>query len=176
MSPSTGLLWPCGEPERERHGPDLPAGWTVAVGFDQDYWLGVHTGADINLPGEADYGQPCYAVAAGTVTSAGPLPGTWGNVILVRHATLGLWSQYAHLSAVDVAVGQVVQQGQRIGALGNGATTGHGPTVSSHLHLELRRTDIPAGRWPSGPGKLQTPAVHAYIRMNYVDPLTVLGR
>lgn len=179
MSPAAALLWPCGEPEAERHGAGLPTGWSIAIGFDAEYWLGVHTGLDINLPGQADYGKPCYAVADGVVTSAGAQRGTWGNVILIRHPSVpGLgtvWSQYAHLSAVDVAAGAIVTQGQRIGALGNGATNGHGPTVSAHLHFELRRTDLAPGRWPSGTGKSQSAAVHQFIRANYLDPLGLLG-
>lgn len=169
--PSAGMLWPVGSPESERHGPALPAGWTVAVGFAQDYWLGTHTGIDLNLPGEADYGEPCYAVADGLVTHAGPLPGTWGEVILISHPDSGVWSQYAHLSAVLVAAGQRVAQGMVIGRVGNADGR-----LAAHLHFEIRRTDIPAGRWPSGRTRSTTPAVHAYIRANYLDPATVLGR
>jgi len=168
------LVWPVGPPQ-ERVGTGLPAGWSIAVGFNADYWLGVHTGIDLNLPGESDFGQPVYAVADGVVVFAGELPGTWGRAVLIHHPHLGLWSQYAHLSAVDVAAGQHVTQGQRIGACGNGATSGHGPTVSAHVHFELRKADIPAGRWPSGLAKSQAPSVHRYIMTNYVDPVGRLG-
>lgn len=173
------LVWPVGSPAAERVGTGLPAGWDIVIGWDQDYWLGVHSGLDINLPGEADFGQPVHAVAPGTVTWAGELAGTWGNAVLIHHSNVpGIgecWSQYAHLSAVDVRVGQVVAQDQQIGRCGNGATSGHGPTVSAHLHFEIRRQNVPAGHWPSGRGKLQTPAVHAEVRRIYLDPWGKLG-
>ena len=171
------LLWPVGDPESERHGPGLPSGWSLALGFNVAYWLGLHTGVDIDQPGESDYGALCYAVADGIVTHAGPLPGTWGVVILVYHPALGLWSQYAHLSTMLIAPGERVTQGTAIGRVGNGAVpTQHGATVASHLHFELRRSDLPAGRWPSGPGRSKSAETREYIRRHYVDPMLVLGR
>lgn len=172
MSPSAEtMLWPVGSPEGERHGPALPAGWTVAIGFDAEYWLGVHTGIDLNLPGERDYGEMCYAVADGIVTHAGTLPGTWGKVVLVHHPSLGRWTQYAHLSSMSVAAGESVSQGDIIGNVGNADGK-----LSAHLHFEVRRSDLPAGRWPSGATRKKDAATHAYIRANYIDPLTLLGR
>lgn len=175
-----GLLWPVGEPESERHGVGTPAGWGIAIGFDEDYWLGVHTGLDINKPGETDLGAGVYAVADGAVVSAKAENGTWGNVIELEHRNVAgkdrLWSLYAHLGAIEVQPGQTVKQGQRIGTVGNGAVAGvHGATVSAHLHFELRRAPIAAGHWPSGKGRLQTDLVHQEIRRYYMDPINVLG-
>lgn len=168
------LLWPVGEPAGERVGTGLPAGWNIAIGYDAEYWLGVHTGLDINKPGESDFGAAVYAVAPGTVTHAGRLAGTWGNVVLIHHSNVpGIgecWSQYAHLSAVNVLAGARVEQGQAIGAVGNADGQ-----LSAHLHFELRRQDVPAGYWPSGRAKMQTPAVHATVRRVYIDPLGKLG-
>ncbi len=165
------LAWPVGPPS-ERVGTGLPAGWNIAVGFNQEYWLGVHTGIDLNMNGlpESDYGQECYAVARGVVTWSGKIAGTWGYVILIHHPHLGLWSQYAHLSGHFVGVGQVVQQGQRIGLLGNADGQ-----LSAHLHHELRQSDIFAGRWPSGKTRSKSAATHAYVLQNYVDPVGRLG-
>lgn len=175
-----GLLWPVGEPESERHGVGTPAGWGIAIGFDENYWLGVHTGLDLSKPGETDLGAGVYAVADGAVVSAKAEAGTWGNVILIEHRNVGgkdrLWSQYAHLGAIEVVAGQPVKQGERIGTVGNGSVAGvHGPTVSAHLHFELRKAPIAAGHWPSGKGRLQTTLVHEEIRRYYMDPQGVLG-
>lgn len=175
-----GLLWPVGEPESERHGVGTPAGWGIAIGFDEEYWLGVHTGLDLSMPGESDLGAGVYAVADGAVVSAKAENGTWGNVILIEHRGVGgkdrLWSQYAHLGSILVQPGETVRQGQRIGTVGNGAVSGqHGATVSAHLHFELRKAPIAAGHWPSGKGRLQTPLVHEEIRRYYRDPAGLLG-
>lgn len=175
-----GLLWPVGEPEAERHGVGTPAGWGITIGFDEDYWLGVHTGLDLSKPGETDLGAGVYAVADGAVVSAKAEAGTWGNVILVEHRNVAgkdrLWSQYAHLGTIDVLPGQTVKQGQRIGTVGNGSVAGvHGATVSAHLHFEIRKAPITAGHWPSGKGRLQTTLVHEEIRRYYMDPAGVLG-
>lgn len=172
--PAAELLWPVGEPERERHGNGLPAGWTISIGFDREYWLGIHTGLDLDLPGESDYGAACYAVADGTVTHVGRLPGTWGKVILLEHRNVAgfpkLWSQYAHMARTEVALGQRIRQGQRIGTVGNAEGQ-----LSAHLHFELRRSDLPAGRWPSGRSRSKSAETHAYIRQHYVDPRPLLG-
>lgn len=175
-----GLLWPVGEPESERHGVGTPAGWGIAIGFDENYWLGVHTGLDLSKPGETDLGAGVYAVADGAVVSAKAEAGTWGNVILIEHRNVGgkdrLWSQYAHVGTIEVRPGQTVRQGERIGTVGNGSVAGvHGATVSAHLHFELRRAPLPAGHWPSGKGRLQTALVHEEIRRYYRDPAGLLG-
>lgn len=175
------LLWPVGEPLAERVGTGLPAGWSVAIGYDQEYVLSpkgsrpsraVHPGLDLNRAG-GDYGQAVYAVAAGAVEWAGEAAGSWGAVVLVHHSNvpgLGeLWSQYAHLSRVDVSKGQQVAQGQILGAVGDA-----GGRFASHLHFELRRQALPAGHWPSGGGRPLDQA-HAEVRRAYVNPLGRLG-
>ncbi len=78
-------------------------------------------------------------VFAGTddLTVLGPYTGFYGNVVIVRHAGLfagrDLYTLYAHLSAIDVTVGEQLALGERVGAVGtSGAATG------SHLHFEVR--------------------------------------
>jgi hypothetical protein len=58
-----------------------------------------------------------------------------GNVVRVQHAG-GLFSQYAHLSAILIAPGQAVRRGDPIGVEGN--TGAAGP---KHLHFSLHRGD-----------------------------------
>jgi murein DD-endopeptidase MepM/ murein hydrolase activator NlpD len=54
-----------------------------------------------------------------------------GNLIVIDHGW-GVLSGYAHLSAMEVPVGQEVAEGELIGKVGNtGLSTG------SHLHWEV---------------------------------------
>jgi murein DD-endopeptidase MepM/ murein hydrolase activator NlpD len=62
----------------------------------------------------------------------------YGNAVVVRHPRLGVWSFYAHLDSVEVEEGQVVEAGQRLGAVGN-STNRRFPYMVPHLHLEVRR-------------------------------------
>ena len=60
----------------------------------------MHTGLDFR----ADTGEPARATAAGTVTIAG-WNGGYGKMVEVDHGN-GFATRYAHLSAIDVEVGQ----------------------------------------------------------------------
>ena len=87
-----------------------------------------HTGVDYPAP----MGTPVGAPAAGTVTYAGSLRGGWGNVVTIAVGS-GVRTMLAHLSRVDVAVGQRVAQGEAVGAVGS-----TGNSTGPHLHLEVR--------------------------------------
>ncbi|MFD3956569.1 MULTISPECIES: peptidoglycan DD-metalloendopeptidase family protein [Streptomyces] len=88
---------------------------------------GRHTGADFR----ASSGTPVRSVAAGVVVKAGP-GGAYGNEIVLKHAE-GRFTQYAHLSAVQVQEGAAVAHGQVIGLSGS-----TGNSTGPHLHFELR--------------------------------------
>jgi murein DD-endopeptidase MepM/ murein hydrolase activator NlpD len=85
-----------------------------------------HQGVDYR----AGYGTPVYAVANGSVTSAG-YNGGWGNQIQIKHPS-GLSTQYAHLSSISVRQGQRVKRGQVIGRVGS-----TGRSTGAHLHFGL---------------------------------------
>ena len=87
----------------------------------------MHTGLDIR----ADTGEPARATAAGTVTLAG-WNGGYGKMVEVDHGN-GFATRYAHLSAIDVEVGQTIRIGQTVGRVG---TTGR--STGPHLHYETR--------------------------------------
>ena len=95
-----------------------------------------HPGIDI----DGVTGDPVTAAGSGTVVLAGPAPSGYsgyGNVVVIDHGG-GVATLYAHLSRVDVAVGQAVQQAERIGAIG--AT---GDATGDHLHFEVRLGNQP---------------------------------
>lgn len=86
-----------------------------------------HQGLDIAAP----MGTTITAAASGTVISAGWYGG-YGNYILIDHGG-GMATGYGHCSQIFVSVGQQVQKGQAIGAVGStGASTG------PHVHFEVR--------------------------------------
>ena len=87
-----------------------------------------HTGIDLPAP----TGTPVHAAAAGRVAWAGWLWGGWGNLVTLAHGH-GVRTLYAHLSRVDVKVGQHVPVGAVLGAVG--AT---GDATGPHLHFEVR--------------------------------------
>jgi hypothetical protein len=91
-----------------------------------------HAGLDLS----GNTGAPILAAAKGQVVLAGPLQ-VHGNSVILDHG-LGVLSAYYHLSDVLVAAGQVVEQGEVLGRLGNtGLSTG------AHLHWEIRVGGIP---------------------------------
>lgn len=87
-----------------------------------------HTGIDF----AADAGTPVAAARAGRVTYAGWHPGGWGYLVTVAHGS-GLRTMSAHLSRVDVKVGDVVEAGSQVGLVGASGSA-NGP----HLHFEAR--------------------------------------
>lgn len=90
-----------------------------------------HKGFDL----AAATGTQVSAAAGGTVVHAGPA-GTYGNLVTLRHDN-GFETRYAHLSAVDVAVGDRVEIGQGVGKVGS---TGH--STGPHLHFEVRQDGV----------------------------------
>ncbi|KIQ96727.1 peptidase, M23/M37 family [Lysobacter sp. A03] len=90
-----------------------------------------HSGMDIAVP----TGTPVKAPAAGVVTFADDLYLTGGTVLL-DHGH-GVSSNFLHLSRIDVAVGDRVEQGQVIAAVG--AT---GRATGPHLHWGMNWLDV----------------------------------
>jgi murein DD-endopeptidase MepM/ murein hydrolase activator NlpD len=86
-----------------------------------------HLGVDYGAP----TGTPVRTVGEGTVDFAGWQNG-YGNVVQVQHGNERS-TLYAHLSRIDVKVGQRVEQGQHIGAVGS-----TGWSTGPHLHFEFR--------------------------------------
>ena len=89
-----------------------------------------HSGTDFR----AGDGTRVKAPNAGTVVLTGDLYFS-GNVVILDHGW-GLYSYFAHLSAIDVAEGDIVTQGQVVGKVG--AT---GRVTGPHLHWTVRLND-----------------------------------
>lgn len=85
-----------------------------------------HSGMDFS----ANVGTPVYATGNGVVRKAG-WEGLYGNCIQIDHG-FGYVTRYAHLSKIDVRVGQKVMRGETIGKVG---TTGK--STGPHLHYEV---------------------------------------
>ena len=86
-----------------------------------------HGGADYSVAG----GTPVLAAADGTVALvADQFFG--GNAVFVDHGD-GLVTMYMHMSRADVAEGQTVKRGERVGAVGS-----TGRATGPHLHFGAR--------------------------------------
>lgn len=88
----------------------------------------MHAGFDLAAPA----GTRVAAAASGEVVHAGPA-GTYGNLVRIRHDD-GFETRYAHLSRIDVQLGDRVEIGQAIGAVGS-----TGRSTGPHLHFEIRK-------------------------------------
>lgn len=103
------------------------SGYTITSRFGSR-WGSTHTGLDIAAP----TGTPIYAAASGTVTNVVYMTTSYGIHTKIQHEN-GIETLYAHCSELYVQVGQYVEQGQLIGAVGS-----TGNSTGSHLHFEIR--------------------------------------
>ena len=98
-----------------------------------------HLGVEFYNPS----GTPVLAAGNGIVVYAGddistglsPFLNFYGNLVIIEHSINPqyLYSLYAHLSKLDVRVGQVISEGEKVGEVGS-----TGASIGSHLHFELR--------------------------------------
>ncbi|MFD8901164.1 M23 family metallopeptidase [Streptomyces ardesiacus] len=110
--------------------------YTLSASFAQNggMWAHKHSGQDFAVP----IGTNVVATHGGTVVKAGGNGAgdgpAYGNAIVIKHGN-GTYSQYAHLSKINVKIGQVVKTGQSIAKSGN-----TGNSSGPHLHFEIRTT------------------------------------
>jgi len=104
---------------------------TSRMGFRKDPFTGMrayHTGIDI----ANRRGTPVYAAQHGRVVYTG-YRGNFGRTIIITHPQ-GYVTIYAHLDKIFVKRSQTVQQGDKIGTVGN-----TGRSTGSHLHFEIHQ-------------------------------------
>ena len=113
-------------------------GWvTSTFGWRRSPFTGrrqFHAGLDL----AAEPGAAFVATGAGRVVFAG-VRGALGRTVVVEHGH-GLQTTYGHAAALHVRVGQVVERGERLGAVGSsGRSTG--PHVHYGVALRGRTVD-----------------------------------
>lgn len=111
-----------------------------SYGYRSDPFTGgaaFHAGLDFPGP----MGSPIYAAAKGRVTFVGQKSG-YGNCVEVTHGN-GLMTRYGHLSGFHAHVGEEVDAGALIAAMGS-----TGRSTGPHLHFEVRVNDRPVNPRP----------------------------
>ena len=102
--------------------------WPASGGISQGYIPGIHRAIDIANRGAG----PILAADGGTVVAAGWDSSGYGNRVIVDHGN-GFSTLYAHMSALQVSVGQAVDKGGVVGQMGS-----TGRSTGIHLHFEIR--------------------------------------
>lgn len=128
---STTLRKNVGNPVASAAGGVWPTKYKMITTYFADR-SGRHAGIDF----ANDIGTPIYAYKSGKVIASG-WDGAYGNTIDIDHGN-GVVTRYAHNSKNYVKVGDTVEQGAVIAAMGS-----TGRSTGSHLHFELRINDIP---------------------------------
>ncbi|MEM9500323.1 MAG: peptidoglycan DD-metalloendopeptidase family protein [Pseudomonadota bacterium] len=106
---------------------------TSGFGYRRDPFTrraSMHKGIDF----KGAHGSPIFAAAQGEVVFSGWKSG-YGKTVEIRHDN-GMMTRYAHMSRLDVKVGQDVAAGETIGGLGS-----TGRSTGPHLHFEVRIND-----------------------------------
>ena|GEM_PF-1162083 len=133
-----------------------PTTWTTVGAFEGEPGLpAVHEGIDYVHDDETEEFVGIFAALGGTIAyvhagcpqsslfepnqSLRECGAGWGNHVVIDHGA-GAFTRYAHLDPidVDVLVGDVVTQGQRIAGMGNS-----GRSDTRHLHFELGSSSAP---------------------------------
>jgi murein DD-endopeptidase MepM/ murein hydrolase activator NlpD len=119
--------------------PPGPGTARIHAGFGS--WLGSegyprfssHRGLDV----AGRMGDDVLAAADGRVTVARDNRDLCGLIVVIDHEPHGLRTVYCHFSELAVRVGDAVERGQRIGAIG---TSGQRAWPAfEHVHLEVQR-------------------------------------
>lgn len=104
--------------------------WPAVGGYISSYfgprWGSHHNGIDIARPSNRNILATDNGVVEEVTSQSG-----YGNYIVINHNN-GYKTLYAHLSSMDVSVGDTVPQGTKIGVMGS-----TGRSTGTHLHFEV---------------------------------------
>ena len=95
-------------------------------------WGSFHDGVDLAA---IPYGTNVYSIAYGVVERAVIDDDERGKYIVIRHAD-DMFSKYAHLSDINVEIGQFINRLDMIGTVGSS-----GMSTATHLHFGLFMND-----------------------------------
>jgi murein DD-endopeptidase MepM/ murein hydrolase activator NlpD len=114
---------------------EWPVRGPITLEFGAPDWpyMAVHSGLDI----AAHSGTPVVPMMPGKVIYAGEISWGYGRHVIIDHGD-GIQSIYAHLSAIDVHVGEEVGMGQVIGMVGQ-----TGWATGPHLHFQVNVSGKP---------------------------------
>lgn len=122
-------------------GKPIRKGWiSSSYGGRVDPFTGkqaFHSGIDFS----GKKGSIIQAMADGVVIWAGKR-GNYGRLVEIDHGA-GYVTRYAHLSELNVSVGQKVGKAQAIGVMGKS-----GRATSAHLHFEVLKKGHKVNPWP----------------------------
>lgn len=101
--------------------------WPTVSRYISQYFSWYHPAIDIAVPG------PIFAADAGVVVRSGWWAGGYGFAIQIDHRN-GYATTYAHMSRLDVKVGDSVERGQTIGMMGS-----TGRSTGPHVHFTVQQ-------------------------------------
>lgn len=124
QSPDTGI-----KKEKNMFAWPVP-GFT----YISSYWGDNRNHEAIDIAGANIYGSKIVSAADGVVMSCNTSGwgGGYGNYVMIDHGN-GYATLYAHMSYVEVSLGQSVKRNQTIGYVGS-----TGDSTGPHLHFEVR--------------------------------------
>ena len=137
------------------HDPYGDMGYNPGYMADYPHLKGRHTGIDLNRGyGDADRGQPVYAISHGVVTQTGfsekVYPGYrkgWLGVVVVRYWWRWykpIYVRYAHLEwPISVSVGTFVWPRRKLGVIGNYGSD----TTGDHCHHDMKLSRLYWDEW-----------------------------
>lgn len=111
----------------------MPLENKVITSYFGERWNTKHKGIDF----AGNIGDDVNAAVNGKVIYAQYNDGGYGNLVILEHDN-NMKSYYAHMSAINVNVGDKVEKGDKIGEVGS-----TGQSTGPHLHFELRVNDEP---------------------------------
>ncbi|MDD3645996.1 MAG: M23 family metallopeptidase [Candidatus Gracilibacteria bacterium] len=147
--------------------------WGASYKYGWDVGNGGHLGTDI----ATSQGTPVYSIADGKVINA-KSDLSWGKHVTVEHTIRGkkVFSNYSHLSKLNVNVGDTVRAGTKVGEVGS-----TGNSTGNHLHFQI---DLDTSFHPYYPDYKTCPysyyditengACSDQIQANTIDPLLFL--